>query len=200
MAPFDGPGGPQNGNPAVAPPPLARPPPLAPPGHGQHNQMQPHHGGPPPMNTHPSYHPRNPQMGMPPYGMPPQSPAGSRQASFGGMHGGNQFSNHAPLHSPHQQSGGMQPHHMQQQQQQQPPQPPQQQGMHRTGSSMNRQGHSMPMHEMRNSSSNSHAGRQQGQQQHYMNQNSGGSGGMGSGGNWQSDKDTAHRREMIQHM
>lgn len=220
MAPFDGPGGPQNGNPAVAPPPLARPPNMQP--NQQHQGMHQQHqggggnGGGGPMGHHggPYGQPHHGSMQqMPPHqygGMPSQSPANAagRQGSYGGggprgMHG-NQFSGHPPLHSPQ----GMPPH------------PGMQQPLHRNSSGMSSQSmRGMPMaHDaMRSNSNNTHTSRGQYGMDNSAsmggsgrgtsmggppgNNNSNSSGGTsGGGGNWQSDKDTPHRRDMIQHM
>lgn len=199
MAPFDGPGGPPNGQ--VAPPALARPPPMAP---NQPNQgLHQHQGAGGPMNHHGgpyghSGHSRSMQQMH--YGMPP-SPAGRQ--SYGSARGmiGNQFSGHPPLHSPHQQGGppgmpphpGMQMHHNSSMPPQQPPQPP----MRGTGIPM------APHDAMRSSNSNN----SHGNRGHYgldgsSNNNMGGSGrgGGAPAGSWQSDKDTPHRRDMIQQM
>ena len=204
MAPFDGHSGvPPNGGPpgsrGMQGPGQAHTP--------QHNPQGMMHAPPP----YPYQH--RGSVGMPPgqpgpHGMPPQSPAASRQGSFNaGMHGGpGGYSGHPPLHSPHQ-SGGMPPH------------PAMAQQMHAAarnghlgGSQHSAMSQQMPHNShdaMRNASSNnSHSRHQQ-----YMNNssNSGGGGGgsggnnsgggsMSAGGNWQTDKDTPHRREMIQHM
>ena len=188
MVPFDG-NGPQQGQPSVAQPPLPRPP--MPPGqHGVPSQGMPpgHHQQ---MNPPPYGHRNSGGMPGQPHYMPPQSPANARQTSFGSMPGnGGQYSSHPPLHSPHQQQGGPPP---------MPPHPnmahPQQ--MHRSNS-LSRQhsanmGQAMPMpgqHEQR-MSSNSQGSHNR--QQQYM-------GSSSAAGNWQSDKDTPHRRDMIQHM
>jgi hypothetical protein len=192
MVPFDG-QGPQQGQPAVAPPPLSRGGPM-PPGHGPPGPSpggQMHH-----QNMHPPHFSRRDSSGgmppgQPPFPIQPQSPA-ARHGNFNNMPpNGGQYSSHPPLHSPHQQQGGpppILPH---------PSIPHPSQQLHRNNS-MNRQhgmGQMPPManqHEMRASSSQGNHSRQQ-----YMS-SSGGSAGLS--GSWQSDKDTPHRREMIQHM
>jgi len=208
MVPFDG-QGPQQGQPSVAPPPLQRGP--MPPGHGPAapspgGQMHHQPMNPPPFARRTS---GGTMPGQPPFPIPQQSPA-SRQPSFsnmpnGGGGGGPQYSSHPPLHSPHQQQ------EQQQQQQQGGPPPilphpsiPHPSQQLNRNNSMNRQQHSMGQmpsmpnqHEqMRSSSSQGSHSRQQQQQQQYMASSS----STGLGGNWQSDKDTPHRREMIQHM
>ena len=181
-----------------------------PPGHVQ--------GNPSPVMPVGHQHPMNPAYGHqhrnggmpgqpPPYhpsGMPSQSPA--RQGNFnpmapGGPHG---YSAHPPLHSPHQ-SG-----------------PPMHPPMQRPGQQMHRgslgpppphhgMGQGMPPHMqnhrdvnvMRSASSHSQGNmqRQQPQQQQYMQQTSQHlTSSNVMSGNWQSEKDTPHRREMIQHM
>jgi hypothetical protein len=193
MVPFDG-QGPQQGQPAVAPAPLSRgtmPPGHGPPGPSPGGQM--HH-----QSMHPPHFSRRESSGgmpgQPPFPIQPQSPASQRHGNFNNMPNGGQYSSHPPLHSPHQQQGGpppILPH---------PSIPHPSQQLHRNNS-MNRQhgmGQMPPMpnqqHEMRASNS-------QGQGNHNRQQYMGSSGGSGGlSGNWQSDKDTPHRREMIQHM
>jgi hypothetical protein len=204
MVPFDG-QGPQQGQPAVAPPSLSRGP--MPPGHGPSapspgGQMHHQAMNPPPFARRGS---ASGMPGQPPFPIPPQSPA-NRQGSFNNMPSGGQYSSHPPLHSPHQQQGGpppILPH---------PSIPHPSQQLHRNNS-MNRQhgmGQMPPMpnqHDMRASQQSNSQGNHS-RQQYMGSSGGGGSGGGGSGGggsgglsgSWQSDKDTPHRREMIQHM
>jgi hypothetical protein len=208
MAPFDASGVPQQGQPNVAQQMMRS---SMPPGHVV--QGNPSSAGIPaghPMSN-PAYNHqhRNGVMPVQPpqyhsSGMPSQSP--SRQGNFGPPQG---YSSHPPLHSPHQ-SGPPQMH---------PPMqrvPPPGQQMHRGSmGSMgpapphHGMGQGMPMHmqqqqhhdQMRSVSTHSQGGMQQPrqQQQQYIQQQHNQSTGMTSG-NWQSDKDTPHRRDMIQKM
>jgi E1A/CREB-binding protein len=205
MAPFDGNGGPQQGNPGVQP--LQQRPPM-PPGHpGMPNQgMPPGHHRPmnPPHYTHQNSGNMGGMPGQPPPPYPmPQSPANGRQPSYSGMpQNPGQYSSHPPLHSPRQHQGGPPPPQMH------PniphPSHPQQQ-MHRTGSmgrsTSSSMGHAMPPMQqdpMRGSNSQGTHSRHHQQQQFVSTSN--GMGGSGPSGNWQSDNDTPHRREMIQHI
>lgn len=222
MAPFDGSGVPQQGQPGGVGQPMQRGP--MPPGGGHVGNPSPvgMPGGGHPMSN-PAYGHQHHNGGMsgqpPPYhpsGMPSQSPA--RQGNFNPMSSGGgppqAYSTHPPLHSPHQSGPPMHPP------MQRGPPPQQQQQMHR-GSlgppSHHGMGQGMPPHmqqhhhdPMRSVSHSQQGGmpqqRQQPQQQQYMqqqqqqnvSQHSTSSNVMS--GNWQSDKDTPHRREMIQHM
>jgi hypothetical protein len=184
--------------------------------------MPPGHGGPPGpspggqmhhQNMHPPHFQRRESSGgmpgQPPFPIQPQSPASQRHGNFNNMPpNGGQYSSHPPLHSPHQQQGGpppILPH---------PSIPHPSQQLHRNNS-MNRQQHGMgqqqmpPMpnqqqqqqHEMRAQSNSQQQQQQQQQGNHNRQQYMGSSGGSGGlSGSWQSDKDTPHRREMIQHM
>ena len=207
MFPNDPMGNPQQHPGGVTAPPMP-PPPMGP---GQHNSgpspvMPPQHHQQP-MNA-PFPHPqRRHSSGMPgqfPH-MPPQSPAGGRQPSFGSMPGGHQPYSHPPMQSPATQ-------------QQPGPMPGMHHNMGRRTSNTMQSSHShnpmgMPMpgpqHDMMRPPSNSY-------QQHVppqgVNQrgnpmnssmsasNNSVGGSMASSSGWQSDKDTPHRREMIQHM
>lgn len=193
---FDGSGGVQQGQ----PPQQLRPP--MPPGHVQASPsgvMPPGHhqgmGGPP-------YHRGSSGMQQQGHYMPSPS---QRQSSFGGgmPPNGNQFSSHPPLH---QGQGPMHPmghpgqiqHHPQMQRQ-----PSSSMGMPPM------QG--QPQHEMRNGQRPPPPQQQQQQQYGNMNNNQGPPppqnqqpppqqqpGSVNT--NWQSERDTPHRRDMIQHM
>ncbi len=187
MVPFDQTGGPPQGQPQSLRPPM-------PPGHMQASpspvMQSVHHQ---PMNPPPYSHRASAGMpGQPPHyaPMPPPSPA-QRQGSFtGAMPTSNaQFSSHPPLH---QSQGPMHPmghpgqmHH------------PQMSRQHSNNMGMP----PIPnQHDPLMSNSSGH-GRQPPppQQQQYMsNPPPPSSGGMS--GSWQSERDTPHRREMIQHM
>ncbi|CAB9517362.1 Probable histone acetyltransferase HAC-like 1 [Seminavis robusta] len=201
-------GNPQQHPGGVTAPPM--PPPPMGPGHqtAPSPVMPPQHHHQQPMNP-PFPHPqRRHSSGMPgqfaPHGMPPQSPAGGRQPSFGNMPGGHQpYGSHPPMQSPATQQ---QPGHMQ--------------GMHpnlgrRQSNSMpgshSHQQMGMPMpgpqHDSMRPPSNSHQ-QQFRQNVNPMNSNMGSHNSMGNPNNsgsmnssgWQSEKDTPHRREMIQHI
>lgn len=213
MAPFDASGVPQQGQPGVGQAMMRG---SMPSGHVVQGNPPP--TGMPmghPMNN-PAYNHQHRSGGMPgqppPYhnsGMPSQSPV--RQGNFGPPQG---YSSHPPLHSPHQ-PGPPQMH---------PPMqrvPPPGQQMHRGSlGSMGPAppphhgvGPGMPMHmqqshhdPMRSVSSHSQGNMQQQRQpppQQYMpqqqQQQQQHSQSM-MNGNWQSEKDTQHRRDMIQHM
>lgn len=183
MVPFDGSGGPQQGQPGMPMPPM-------PPGHSQSTPspvMQPGHHQP--MNAPPYGH-RN-SLGM--QGQPPFMPSPARQGSFtGGMQGGNQYSGHPPLHSPHQSQSVPPMGH---------PMPHPQQMQHRTSMTRPMPGMGMqPMPNHHDSMRNSSQGSHNRQSQHYNMGNANNSSAPSLSGGWQSDNDTPHRREMIQQM
>lgn len=209
MAPFDGSGGPQQGQPGVGQH-MQRgtlPPGLMP---GNPSQPMPV-GHQHPMNA-PYGHRGNGMPGQPSYhhgGMTSQSP--SRQGTFNPMPGNGQggYSSHPPLHSPHQApppppQGGPPMHH-----------PMARQGMHHRNPLGGPQ-HGAPVaqgmphlqnhHDPMRSSQHAQGGmpRQFMQQQapppqqppqHHNRPPVG-----NSPGTWQSERDTPHRREMIQQM
>jgi hypothetical protein len=230
MAPFDGSGGPQQGQPGVGPH-MQRgtlPPGLMP---GNASQPMPV-GHQHPMNG-PYGHRGNGIPGQPPYhhgGIPSQSP--SRQGTFNPMPGNGPggYSSHPPLHSPHQPppppppQGGPQMHH-----------PMARQAMHNQhrnslGGSVQHgapvgMSQGMPQHMQQHhvdpmrSSQHSQGGMQrqfmqqpppsmqqqqqqipQPQQQQQHNRPPPPPPSANSSGTWQSERDTPHRREMIQQM
>jgi hypothetical protein len=190
MVPFDGTTAQQQSSQHGVAPSMPRPP-MAPGHHGAPSpaMSQQHHGQS--MNAgyqHPNIH-RQHSTGMP--GQPnfsiSPSPS-SRQNSFGGMpSGGVHYQNHAqsshhPMRSPtaHQQ----QSHHSMSQMHSQPVQ-----------ASHSHQSH--PQHMGMGSGSSQHPNMgsgvmQDNRQRSYV--------ATGMNGNWQSDKDMPHRREMIQQM
>lgn len=197
MAPFDGTSAQQPQHSGVAPPVLQPPP--VPPGHQSATSpsaMPPQHRHQQAMNaTYPNpgmHRQASAGMGMggPSFPIPQQSPVGGvRQGSYGSISNG----------SGHHQSGSSQPFHAMHS----PVHQPQHQGAHRG------QMHPPQMHQQ------SHSQRPNGQQhpQHIgMQSGTSSSGAVASSdsrqqyittglkGNWQSDKDMPHRREMIQHM
>ena len=204
MAPFDGSGIPPQGQPGVVGQPMQRGP--MPPGHvpGNPSPVMPHQH---PMNPAYGHQHRGGGMpGQPPYhpgSMPSQSPG--RPGSFNGMPGGQGYGAHHAMHSPHQSVQG--PPHMQ------PPMQRPGQQMHRGsmgpqhGGMMGQTGMPPPPsmqqhHDMRVQGGmppNQQHYMQQQQQQQQTSQRSTSSQNV-LAGNWQSESDTPHRRDMIQHM
>ena len=199
MAPFDGSGVPPQGQPGGVGQPMQRGP--MPPGHvpGNPSPVMPHQH---PMNPAYGHQHRGGGMpGQPPYhpgGLPSQSPG--RPGNYNGMPGGQSYGAHHAMHSPHQ-SVQQGPPHMQPSMQR----PGQQ--MHRGsmglqhGGMMGQPGMpppaNMQLHDMRAQ------GGMPPNQQHFMqqpnNQRPSSSQNV-MARNWQSEQDTPHRREMIQHM
>lgn len=191
MVPFDGATGQQSSQHGGVGPSMPRPP--MPPGHHGNpspGMPQQHHGQS--MNAgyqHPNMH-RQHSSGMPggPNFSIPPSPS-SRQNSFGGVPGGgghyqaHSQSSHHQMRSPatHQQHGhhGMQMHSQPSQGSHSHQSIPQHMGMGSGGSSQ--------QHPNMGS-----GGMQDNRQRNYI--------ATGMNGNWQSDKDMPHRREMIQQM
>lgn len=197
MAPFDGTGAQQSQHSGVAPPALPRAP--VPPGHNsapspvmppQHHQQG--------MNApypHPGMHHRQPSAGMAmgAQSFPPQSP-GSRQNSYGAVPNGNgqhqgasqSYHNmHSPVHQPQHQSAHRTQMHA--------PQMHQQSHSHRSNAQHHPQHMGMQSRTAQSSNMNSGAmPSSDSRQQQYIS--------TGLNGNWQSDKDMPHRRDMIQHM
>lgn len=199
MAPYDGSGVPQQGQPGGVGQPMQRGP--MPPGHVPGNPSPVMHQHP--MN--PAYGHQHRNGGMPgqapyhPGGMQSQSPG--RPGSFSGMPGGAQgYGAHPSMHSPHQSVQG--PPHMQ------PPMQRPGQQMHRgsigphNGGMMGQPGMPPPPNMQQHHDAMRAQGGMPPNQQHYMQQNSQRqpSNNNVMSGNWQSEKDTPHRREMIQHM
>ena len=200
------------------------------PGVGQHMQREPmpgHMQAPSPAMNVGGHHPMNPPYGhhggamqgqQPPYhhgGMTSQSPG--RQGNYNPMQGGGPvgYSSHPPLHSPPSQHAPAPMHAPPMQRQ--APGPMQHRVSMGGGHNGNGMGPGMHMpnhHDQMRSSSHSRGGMPPGQPPHFMaqqqqpqhrpppppaqGQNVGQNNIMA--GSWQSDRDTPHRREMIQCM
>jgi hypothetical protein len=176
--------------------------PQMPPGHvqGPSSVMPPGHHQT--MNPPPYGHQHRSPAVMP--GQQPymQNPSPARQGSFTGMPGG-QYSSHPPLHSPHQPQGGPQMHPSMQR----PAQQMHRGSIGRTHAAMGQgmppmQGHDpmRPPSSQGNMTMQQPQYRQQQQQQQQQPQSRGPNSGILTGGSWQSDQYTPHRREMIHHM